>query len=132
MSSDPRPPLPVPRGPVSELVVGHLRRPPHPLPPCPPVDDPLTGDDLHLALYACYELHYRSFAGVDEGWEWDPNLLALRRDLESAFELGLLADVGPPREVDDVEVELLRAIAAGGGPSLSTYMAEVGTGEQLR
>ncbi len=24
-------------------------------------DDPLGGDDLHLALYLCYELHYRGF-----------------------------------------------------------------------
>jgi hypothetical protein len=132
MSSDPRPRLPEARGPLSEVVLDHLRRPPHPLPPCPSVDeDPLTGDDLHLALYACYELHYRSFAGVDEGWEWEPGLLALRRDLESAFELGLLADVGPPMPVADVEAELHRIIGSGGGPSLSAYMAERGTREQL-
>jgi hypothetical protein len=133
MTSDPRPRLPEARGPLSELVVDHLQRPPHPLPRCPPLDDdPLTGDDLHLALYACYELHYRSFAGVDEGWEWDPGLLALRRDLESAFELGLLAAVGPPMEVDDVEADLHRLVASGEGPSLSTYMAERGTREQLQ
>ena len=133
MTSDPSPPLPTPRGPVSELVVDHLRKPPHPLPSCPPVDDDaLTGGDLHLALYTCYELHYRSFAGVDEGWEWDPGLLALRRDLESVFELGLLADLGPAPPVDDVETELHGAIADGGGPSLSTYMAERGTREQFR
>ena len=132
MISDPRAPLPAPRGPLSELVLDHLQRSPHPLPPCPPVDDdPLTGDDLHLALYACYELHYRSFAGIDEGWEWDPGLLTLRGDLESTFELGLLADVGPPLPVDDVEGELHRIIAGGGGPSLSTYMAEQATREQL-
>ena len=132
MSSDPRPPLPEARGPLSERVVGHLQQPPHPLPECSPVDDdPLTGDDLHLALYVCYELHYRSFAGVDEGWEWEPSLLALRRELESAFEQALLADVGPPVAVDDVEGALHRVIASGGGPSLSTYMADGGSREQL-
>ena len=132
-SPDPPAPLPAARGPLSELVLDHLRRAPGALPPCPPVeDDPLAGDDLHLALYRCYELHYRSFAGVDEGWEWDPGLLALRRDLESAFELGLLADVGPPVPVDDVEAELHRIIGSGDGPSLSTYMAEQGTREQLQ
>jgi len=40
------------------------------------VADPLADDDLHLALYCCYELHYRGFDGVDPGWEWDPHLLA--------------------------------------------------------
>ena len=133
MPSETRPPLPEPRGPLSEQVVDHLQEPPHPLPPCPPVvDDSVTGDDLHLALYVCYELHYRSFAGVDERWEWDPGLLAFRRELESAFELGLVADVGPPMPVDDVEGELHRLIGDGEGPSLSTYMAERGTREQLQ
>ncbi len=131
-SPDPRPRLPAARGPLSELVIDHLRRPPHALPPCPPVDDdPLVGDDLHLALYTCYELHYRGFAGVDDGWEWDPGLLALRRELESVFELGLLADVGPPVPAPDVEAELHR-IASGDGPSLSAYMLERGTREQLQ
>ena len=127
------PSLPRARGPLTDFVVDHLRRPPHPLPPCPPFgDDALAGDDLHLALYVCYELHYRSFADVDPGWEWDPGLLAVRRDLESAFELGLLAEIGPPMPVDDVEAELHRMIAAAAGPSLSAYMAERGTLEQLR
>lgn len=34
--------------------------------------DALTDDDLQLALYLCYELHYRGFAGVDPAWEWSP------------------------------------------------------------
>jgi hypothetical protein len=41
--------------------------------------DPLS-IDLQLALYVCYELHYRGFAGVDPGWEWDASLLHLRGD----------------------------------------------------
>ncbi len=40
------------------------------------------GDDLHLSLYVCYELHYQGFDDVDPEWEWDPPLLGLRRDLE--------------------------------------------------
>jgi heme oxygenase-like protein len=132
MYSDARPPLPAARGPLSELVLDHLRRPPHPLPPCPPVeDDPLVGDDLHLALYVCYELHYRSFAGVDEGWEWNPGLLALRSHLESEFELGLLSEVGPPVPVADVEAELHGIVGSGSGPSLSAHLAERGTREQV-
>ena len=30
------------------------------------------GLDLQLALYMCYELHYRGFSGVDPTWEWNP------------------------------------------------------------
>ncbi|MFF7725475.1 iron-containing redox enzyme family protein [Streptomyces sp. NPDC008001] len=51
------------------------------------------GDDLQLALYLCYELHYRGWAGVDEAWEWDPQLLGLRRALEQRFLAALRADV---------------------------------------
>jgi heme oxygenase-like protein len=43
------------------------------------------GDDLQLALNVCYELHYQGFAGVDPGWEWDPELLRLRAEMERAF-----------------------------------------------
>ncbi|EPH42946.1 hypothetical protein STRAU_3985 [Streptomyces aurantiacus JA 4570] len=43
------------------------------------------GDDLHLALYVLYELHYRGFDSVPDDHEWDPGLLALRRELEGAF-----------------------------------------------
>ena len=39
--------------------------------------DPLTDDDLQLALAVAYELHYRGFDGVDDAWEWAPSLLEL-------------------------------------------------------
>jgi hypothetical protein len=44
--------------------------------------DPLSDEDLHLALYVAYELAYGGFDGVDERWEWDPGLIVLRRTLE--------------------------------------------------
>ncbi|MEU9253673.1 iron-containing redox enzyme family protein [Streptomyces sp. NPDC048270] len=43
------------------------------------------GEDLQLALYLLYELHYRGFDGVDELREWDPDLLRLRQALETRF-----------------------------------------------
>src|SRR3954471_8627081 len=75
--------LPEPRGDLSALVIGRLgpalrQGPPH-LPAGP--DDPLADEDLQLALYVCYELHYRGFDGVDPEWEWEPSLLRLRRRL---------------------------------------------------
>jgi hypothetical protein len=95
------------------------------------VADPLGDDDLHLALYCCYELHYRGFDGVDPRWEWDPALLTLRARLEDLFEAGLseaLAGWSPPRP-DATTMDLaLRAIAdADDGPSLSRHLETRGT-----
>ncbi|MBH5333487.1 iron-containing redox enzyme family protein [Streptomyces pactum] len=83
--------LPEPRGPLSAAVIDLLRSPAGTAVPAglgPDEDDPF-GEDLQLALHLCYELHYRSFAGVDDEWEWDPGLLALRRRAEGVF-LGAL------------------------------------------
>lgn len=79
------PALPTPRGPLSEAVVEFMRgRRRRPLAAAVGDVDPY-GEDLQLALYACYELHYRGFAGADDALEWDPDLLALRARLEQAF-----------------------------------------------
>ena len=127
------PRLPGARGPLSAFLLEALRRPVHPLGPVPAGwDDPLAGEDLPLALYCCYELHYRGFEGVDERWEWDPGLLALRRDLEDAFTAALTEVVGVVPDVADVTAYLLSLTADAGGPSLSRYMAQEGTQEQFR
>jgi hypothetical protein len=100
----------------------------------PAVDDPLADEDLHLALYLCYELHYRGLPGVDERWEWEPSLLAFRRELEGQFEQALLDAVplaAGPVPVQDVHLAL-RAIAEQGGPSVSTYVQREATVEQVR
>jgi heme oxygenase-like protein len=74
------------------------------------VEHPLADDDLQLALYVCFELHYRGFAGVDPGWEWSPALLAVRGALEEAFlgslEAELPADPVDPERVGDLLFEL--------------------------
>jgi hypothetical protein len=72
---------------------------------------------------------------VDERWEWEPSLLALRARLESQFEAALLAEV--PEDADacePAEIDLaLRAIAAeDSGPSLSRYLERRGDLEQFR
>lgn len=96
------------------------------------VEDPLGNDDLHLALYLCFELHYRSFARVDSDWEWDPTLLAVREALERAFFEALEAEVGAGEAVDPTRVgELLfRIESEDKGVSLSRYLEiEAGLGE---
>ncbi len=68
--------LPEPRGAVTALLLDALAGPVRPLPAAPaPSDD----EDLQLALYLCYELHYRGLPGVDERWEWEPSLLGAAR-----------------------------------------------------
>jgi hypothetical protein len=101
----------------------------------PPVPaDPLADDDLQLALYACYELHYRGFDGVHPEWEWEPSLLELRRRLERIFEDALMAAVGPPEDtVEPEEMDLaLRAVAeADDGPAISRYIERRATLDQV-
>jgi hypothetical protein len=125
--------LPAARGPLTTWLLAHLADPPHDVGTPPPVtEDPLVGDDLHLALYLCYELHYRGLAGVDEGWEWEPSLLAARATFEQAFEDALVADVGFRPVAGDIEEELQLVLAAPGGPSLSSYLLEHGSLEELQ
>lgn len=131
------PPIPEPRGPVSEQLIDHLRRNVHDLGPWATLaDDPLTGEDGPLALHLLYELHYRGLADVDERWEWHPDLLALRAELEARFEDRLVEELGPPPLAlgrDDVVAELDRLSApVPGAPSLSGWMAEHGNLTHLR
>jgi len=88
------------------------------------------GDDTQLALYLCYELHYRSFAAVDDGLEWDPELLRFRAALEQPFLAALRADVEGGDDVDGALAELLVVPVGGHGPS--HYLLEHGQRGQLR
>lgn len=128
------PALPRPRGPLSEAVLAVLEGHPGALPE--PETDPraaLCDEDLQLALYVAYELHYRSFAGVAPEWEWDATLLEFRGALERIFEAGLRAVVARepvvPGEVGDT---LFALAAADGGPSLAERLERGGTIEQIR
>jgi len=127
-----QPSLPAPRGPVSAFLLEHLARPVHDLPEAPPADDdPLDGDDSALALYCCYELHYRGFDGVDGRWEWDPGLLRLRARLEGAFDRRVREVTGPVTVTDDVPERLCGLLTEFAGPSLSAWMLREGSLEQL-
>jgi hypothetical protein len=133
-------------GPLSEFVAGLLAHPAHDVPLSASdaaeaatqlvdrVAEPLGDDDLQLALYLCYELHYRGFPGVDPDWEWSPTLLAARAILEEAFFAALEEEV--PREdgVDPTRVgELLFELEEGDdGVSLSRHLEREAGIEQFR
>jgi hypothetical protein len=125
------PALPEPRGPVSAAVLLALRTGDAPAPDVP--DDPY-GEDAQLALYCLYELHYRGFAGIDPELEWDPALLAVRRDLERAFLTRVRADVGPCRGEDlDAELAaLMREPVDADGTGASHFLMREGEQWQLR
>ncbi|MEV4752498.1 iron-containing redox enzyme family protein [Streptosporangium sp. NPDC049248] len=118
--------LPAPRGPLTALLFERLACPPHEFgpPPVPTRTPALEDEDLQLALFACYELHYRGFAEVDEEWEWEPSLLAVRGALERRFEDGLARAV--PRPVPTFSASIRRALAeltaAATGPDLSGFL----------
>ncbi|HEY0638099.1 MAG TPA: iron-containing redox enzyme family protein [Pseudonocardiaceae bacterium] len=124
------PPLPRPRGPLSDAVVTALRREPGSIVPAPPVDGDPYGEDLSLALHTCYELHYRGFAGVDPAWEWNPGLLHLRAAMEAHFLGALRADTAPTAEVDAALDELLVEPVPGNG--VSHHLRDEGEWWQVR
>ncbi len=131
-------PMPSARGPLSEFVIGALPAPAGPVPPPPLVDpgDALGDEDLQLALYVCYELHYRSFEGVDPEWEWEPSLLELRRRIERTFLEALVAAVPmrsavSPQKVGALLFELAE-VEADRGSSPSRHMQRRGTLAQFR
>lgn len=131
--------LPAPRGPISAMLVERLAGAPGTSGdaanmPAVSSTSPLDDDDLQLALWMLYELHYRGFDGVDDEWEWDPQLLALRLRLEAVHEAAISALVGAVDgcEPSAVPAELDAAVRADAGPSLSSYLQRHATLEQFR
>ncbi|MFD9006225.1 iron-containing redox enzyme family protein [Streptomyces sp. NPDC059582] len=90
------------------------------------------GEDLQLALYLLYELHYRGFDQVDDTREWDPDLLRLRRDMEDRFLRALRTELpDAPRSVEDAFAPLLVEPVDLSG-SLSHHLETEGELWQLR
>ena len=132
-----RPPTcPIPRGPLSEAVFSAIRLSPGSLRCMPSVApiDALIDDDFQLALYSCYELHYRGMVGADPDWEWDPALLGFRAELERAFLDRIQEEISSiwVESNLDVRAALVELIASRPGPSLSTYLLDSGTLSELR
>ncbi|MEV6793455.1 iron-containing redox enzyme family protein [Streptomyces sp. NPDC051320] len=110
------PALPTARGEISAAVISFLRGDGELLPaPGSVAASDAYGDDLQLALYLCYELHYRGFAGVDPALEWNPALLTARAALERRYLEALRTDVTGPTDVDDALAGILVEPAHGTG-----------------
>lgn len=127
--TSPRPPMPEPRGPLSEALAAILCTVPsraRELPACTDV----WCDDAQLALYIFYELHYRGFQGVADSREWDPDLLAMRAALERAFVDRLRDELGT---VPGSAEQIGRLLAPSDGEgSPSGYLRQEGRRWQIQ
>lgn len=128
--------LPEPRGPLTqELFSALIETPDSPISYDSDVHaaGPLGDDDLQLALYISYELHYSELEGVDDRWEWAPSLLRFRATLEAEFQRGLDEILSPTseREAADVGGSLQRIVNEDDGPSLSRFVETQATEEQF-
>ncbi len=122
--------MPFPIGPISEQAAAALRD-----------DQPTNANIVDLlsdlndpfardAQLAWFMLNEASFGGwdeVDDDAEWHPRVVELRQRLETWF-----SDlVG--REFDDIDepAAAVEALLTADGPSISSYLAEWGTADQL-
>jgi hypothetical protein len=105
--------------------------------------DIIADDDVQLALFCLYELHYSGLEGVSDEWEWEPDLIQVRRLLERPFEQALRAaaqsaagelDLPPAAELtSDAVADILFGLAATDtGPSVSRYVAKKASLDQLK
>ena len=106
-------------------------------------DDIIDDGDVQLTLFCLYELHYGGLDGVDDRWEWNPGLIALRQLLEGPFELALRSvarssagsvQPAPAAGLDsDAVADILFGLAGqDGGPGMSRHVAKLATLGQLR
>jgi hypothetical protein len=122
--------LPNPRGELSGWLAEVLRAGPEPAaagaPPDPGVADrpAWEDDDLQLALWCCYELHYRGFDDVSAELEWSPRVIEFRTAMERRWlaDLRVLTADTPVPAPGEVPAALRELVAADTGPSLSDQL----------
>ncbi|MHA7240553.1 iron-containing redox enzyme family protein [Arthrobacter sp. TMS1-12-1] len=98
--------------------------------------DILHDDDLQLALFCLYELHYSGIDEAGDDWEWNPELLTVRHRIEAAFEQRVRDETAvgtlPAPTSDAVCAQLFRMTGEDGGPSMSRFVAKTASDDQLR
>lgn len=97
--------LPEPRGDLSAAVISALSATGGRHPDARTADP--YGEDLQLALYVLYELHYQGFDAIDPDLEWDPGLLRQRASMEKVFLDAMRSDVTGGDDIGGVLETLL-------------------------
>lgn len=105
--------------------------------------DIIGDEDIQLALFCFYELHYSGLDGVSDAWEWEPGLIRVRRLIEEPFEAALRSaarraagnlelPAGVSMTSDAVADVLFGLAAADTGPSVSRFVARKASLDQLK
>ena len=130
--------MPPARGPLSQWLTGVLTADPGRLPAAmssPAVAAPAgpawADDDLQLALWCCYELHYRGFDDVSDDWEWQPVIVGFRGQLERYWVSALRGLAGPIAPAAADIPTALTELAGRDGADLSGYLARKATRGQF-
>ncbi|MDP9094564.1 MAG: iron-containing redox enzyme family protein [Actinomycetota bacterium] len=126
--------LPRSRGPFTELLIEALRGTHCSAVPAAPDSwprDAIADEELQLALWICYELHYRGFADVAPEWEWQPELLALRRSLEQRLLAALRRDVVSAADEGNVPERLRKLVDTDDGPQLARFIQRRASRQQF-
>lgn len=136
-----------PRGPISEMLLNAFRSSsvPHEIPglsgevtaAVASGRDLIRDDDVQLSLFLLYGLYYGAIVENGDQWEWDLGTIAVRRDLEGAFEKQLRDQIAVPElpnaTAEDVAVALFALSSLDpSGPSVSRHVAKSITPEQAR
>lgn len=134
--------LPAPRGPISTALFACLSGDPGPVPSqlTELVDalpettaDARSDEDVQISLWVCYGLSYAGFDGVDERWEWEPSLLAVRGGMEAVFERDVLAEVRVPEDLTPAKVPtFLMDLCSAAPTEFLKFMHHTATLEQFR
>lgn len=120
--------LPAPRGELSAALGRALTRGTA----VPRIGSASSPDDLAVALWTAYALHYETLEGVDEDQEWNPDLLALRRELEEELEGRLREEFTTTRDGDLAEALFdMTGDGTAGEKSLARFVQTRATREQV-
>ena len=116
------------RGALSAAVVDALTSEGGELGVVPEAESP---EDAAIALWTLYELHYRGFDDVDDGLEWHPGLLAVRRGLEIDLETRLRERYTTASWDGDFGEAFFDYVANHDGPSLARHVQTAADEEQV-
>ncbi|QRY64714.1 iron-containing redox enzyme family protein [Gordonia sp. PDNC005] len=125
-------PLPGSRGPVSQRIIEAIRAAPVDAPTRIDLPEDLDpwGDDVHLGLLVCHELHYRGWSDAGRDCEWDPALIAARIRLEDLFlaAVGAEADSLPGEGSADAQLGALARVVPSG---VTAHLKRHGTEDEF-
>jgi hypothetical protein len=100
-----------------------------------PSQSPLHDEDRQLTLWVLNELHYDGFDDTDDDLEWEPELLGVRRALETETERWLRQRTASPvrrfmRSAEQVPERIFAMVAQDDGPSPARYLRNRASREQ--